>query len=279
MRDLIKYISCLIQSTVFLMIFFSSNAMGQKKAETSKTVKIAVVDTKLINLSNKDAKIIINQPYSNKEFKTASFEKHGQLVTNIITKQINRDSSLVFNPEIFFYGGMGTDDSFPAEMAGLKKAIDNDVKIINLSITGTDIIEEEFELIKKASDKGILIVAVAGNEKTRLSWNSPKSFPCQSKIKNLICVGSATRDGISSFSNFGDGVNIYTDGVYNQNERGTSYSAPVIARALAIAINNFNTSPNKAIEYLYESSNLINTKYGVIRLFDEESFLKIASGN
>lgn len=245
----------------------------------SRTIKVAIIDSKLKHSPmNKDAIVMTNRPYSKKDFLQKSYENHGQFVTNILTESADRESQLIYRPEIYFFGSIGTEDSFQAELSGIRRAIANNVKIINLSLTGEDFSKEEYNLLKLASDKGILVVVVAGNERTKLNWLLPTSFPCLNRIKNLICVGSATEDGIQYFSNYGDGVHIYTNGTYGTGN-GTSFSAPRISRALAIAMNNYNITPDKAMRFLYASSDELKTDKGTIRLFNENSFFQKVSAS
>lgn len=87
-------------------------------------------------------------------------------------------------------------------------AMNTGAEVINLSIgwpenQNTDIIQEA---IAEAQRRGIIIVAAAGNDSTNALLR-----PCQ--YKNVICVAAHSPDGsISSFSNFGFGVDIAAPG-------------------------------------------------------------------
>jgi thermitase len=75
----------------------------------------------------------------------------------------------------------------------LHYAIDNGAKIINYSGGGPEYSEEEFQAMKKASDKGVLIVAAAGNEHHNTDAEENRYYPAAYQLKglnNIITVAS-----------------------------------------------------------------------------------------
>lgn len=114
------------------------------------------------------------------------------------------------------------------------------------------------EMVKLAQEKGILVVAAAGNDGT-----DALVFPCQ--YADVICVASHNADGqISRFSNYGSGVDIaapghnilssipmaidseiYTDRRGYDFKDGTSMAAPYVAGALAVLMSQ-GMSPQEA---------------------------------
>ena len=92
---------------------------------------------------------------------------------------------------------------------GIIYAINSGAQVINLSLGWPD--DQNTEVIRdaitEAQNKGIIIVAAAGNDST-----SALLRPCQ--YKNVICVAASRPDGaLASFSNFGFGVDIAAPGV------------------------------------------------------------------
>lgn len=80
----------------------------------------------------------------------------------------------------------------------LHYAIDNGAKIINYSGGGPEYSEEEFQAMKKAQDKGILIVAAAGNEHHNTDLVENRYYPAAYEhkgLKNIISVASIDSDG------------------------------------------------------------------------------------
>lgn len=92
---------------------------------------------------------------------------------------------------------------------GIFYAIHAKADVINLSIGWPQGQDSQLmrEAIKAAQQKGIIIVAAAGNDSTQALLR-----PCQ--YEGVICVGAARPDGsLAHFSNFGYGVDVAAPGV------------------------------------------------------------------
>ena len=80
----------------------------------------------------------------------------------------------------------------------LHYAIDNGAKIINYSGGGPEFSQEEYDAMKKAQDKGVLIVAAAGNESHNTDSEAYYYYPAayqQKGLKNIITVASVDSAG------------------------------------------------------------------------------------
>lgn len=131
-----------------------------------------------------------------------------------------------------------TGENVTAGLDGIAKAVDLGAEIINLS-RGTPIDSRLVQrVIKAATEKGVLIVAAAGNQGSSEPFY-PAAYP------EVIGVGAVDRDDRRAyFSNYGDRVDIYAPGVdmfstdlndlYGSYD-GTSEAAPTVAGALAFA--------------------------------------------
>ena len=129
---------------------------------------------------------------------------------------------------------------------GIKYAIEQNVDVINISLstasTHSELIEEA---IKEATDKGIIVVVAAGNYGSNVKYYTP------AKLDNVITVASVNEQlQHSDFSNYGDaidyatiGENVYTES-YNgaDNRNGTSYSAASVF-FLSLHPVHFHTDP------------------------------------
>ncbi|MFS4457555.1 S8 family serine peptidase [Bdellovibrio sp. HCB2-146] len=131
---------------------------------------------------------------------------------------------------------------------GVIYAMRSGAQVINFSMGWPQAKDSEFmrEVIKQAQDRGVIIVAAAGNDSTRALLR-----PCA--YANVICVGSSGPDGaFSHFSNYGSGVDILAPGTnilstYPESKRpvrfrstlgyeylsGTSQATPFVAAAAA----------------------------------------------
>ena len=69
-----------------------------------------------------------------------------------------------------------------------KKALTQHIDIINYSSGGDSFSQEEFDILKKLSDKGIKIVVAAGNNGEDLKISD--YYPAKYKLTNIIVVGN-----------------------------------------------------------------------------------------
>ena len=86
-------------------------------------------------------------------------------------------------------------------------AIDNGARIINYSGGGPEYSEEEFQAMKKAQEKGILIVAAAGHDHHNTDLEENRYYPAAYEnkgLKNIISVASIDNEGrLLPSSNYG----------------------------------------------------------------------------
>jgi len=123
---------------------------------------------------------------------------------------------------------------------GIQKAMDSGAHIINMSL-GASVTPPEslHNKIKEASQRGIIIVAAAGNDSGEVNY--PAKYP------EVIAVGAIDENGnLAEFSSHGPeisvvapGVNIYSTYLNNQFAvlRGTSQASPFIAGICALLIS------------------------------------------
>ena len=117
-------------------------------------------------------------------------------------------------------------------------------KVINFSSAHKGFHSEElYNFLKEQKD--VFFVVSAGNESSNLDEH-PK-YPCSYDLENVLCVGSVDKTHkISEFSNYGKNVFAYTLGEYSDELQGTSFSAPIISRSIAlIKKSNPNLSPRE----------------------------------
>ncbi len=86
----------------------------------------------------------------------------------------------------------------------LNWAIDHGAKIINYSGGGPEFSGSEFQAIKRAREKNILIVAAAGNERHNSDLVENYYYPCSYRLDNIICVSATNiRNEMLPSSNWG----------------------------------------------------------------------------
>lgn len=144
---------------------------------------------------------------------------------------------------------------------GIQYAISQNVDVINLSLTGTNSQQRILSLEQAVADAvsaGVVVVMAAGNHALHLGTDAFVS-PAMAgpTLAGAITVGSIDADSgrLSTFSNFGNqveiaapgAVNSYTNGSINglyslapgrsyQRLMGTSQAAPVVTGAVALVI-------------------------------------------
>jgi subtilisin family serine protease len=72
----------------------------------------------------------------------------------------------------------------------LEYAVDRNVDIINYSGGGPEPSVEELRVLKKAEQKGILVIAAAGNEKSNIDLRKNAYYPASYGLSNIVTVGA-----------------------------------------------------------------------------------------
>jgi subtilisin family serine protease len=127
-------------------------------------------------------------------------------------------------------------------LQAMKYAINMGAKIINYSGGGNGSSKDEENLIKEANNKGVLLVAAAGNQGE--TNESKPYFPASYQMDNIISVAAVNSTGeLASFSNFGfksvhigaQGVNILSTlpGGREGTLSGTSQATAIVSKAVS----------------------------------------------
>ena len=133
----------------------------------------------------------------------------------------------------------------------LNYAVDNGAKIINYSGGGPEFSQEEFEAMKKAESRGVLIVAAAGNDHRNTDQEANYYYPAayqQKGLKNIISVASIDPDGkILPSSNWGaksvdvaapgEGILSTTPGSQYGKMTGTSQATAFVSGIAALLLS------------------------------------------
>lgn len=145
--------------------------------------------------------------------------------------------------------------------AAVLQAVDDDCRIINLSLGMTGIDDALDDALRQARMEGVLVVASAGNDSTDLSSLFP--FPAS----RTYCLAVAALDSVNQkadFSNYGlridycaPGTSIYSP-FLNESYAwwdGTSFSAPMVAGCAALLLSlDSSLTPDQVDTLLMQSA-------------------------
>lgn len=225
-------------------------------------IKIAVLDTG--SSDHRDlAPNIIDSWDATGHGNPMDFQGHGTHVGGIIAALDNEEGVLGVAPESKLYCIKVLDNSghggYAAIAAGIRKAIEYGVDIINMSLgSPRNPTDPSFhQAIKEAHDAGIFIVAAAGNDGGRIN------FPA--RYNEVIAVGAINQNGdLCSFTSLGPemsvvapGDNIYSTWLNNQYAvlKGTSQAAPFVSGLIALILSKHRNNPSltqiKTLQDLY----------------------------
>lgn len=135
--------------------------------------------------------------------KTAPHDSHGHgtHIAGIIKSvfpQVGILTLKYFNPRV------KNKYNLDSTIKALEYAVDSGVDIINYSSGGAGASYEELRVLKKAEEKGILVVAAAGNESSNIDEKDNFYFPASYRLKNMITViNHDKRGGLNATSNYG----------------------------------------------------------------------------
>lgn len=223
---------------------------------TGKGVKIAIIDSG-INSKHPDLAVAGGASMIEGESPFIDGAGHGTHVAGVIAAQNNSIGVIGAAPDAEIYSvkvlssqGAGT---LQAVMEAIQWTIDNDMDIINMSLTTASNVPELEELLKKANELGIIVVAAAGNIETidteGMYVQNTSNVLYPARYPSVIAVGSTGKNNRhSGFSYKGDAVELVAPGEainstfsttqtighndYRTSE-GTSVSTPFAASVFA----------------------------------------------
>jgi subtilisin family serine protease len=214
---------------------------------TGKGIKIAVLDTGIdYRHSDLSPNYVGGYDFINDDDDPMDDNGHGTHVAGIIAAARNGAGVLGVAPESELYGIKVSDSrgkgSFGGLVKGINWAIENDIDIVTMSITGkggTKALQKAVELAYE--EHGLILVAAIGN-----GGSGDVLFPAA--YDEVIGVGSVTEDNEkSSFSRVGEEVELVAPGSdiksaaiggKYRTTSGTSMATPFVTGAAALILES-----------------------------------------
>lgn len=224
---------------------------------TGKGVKVAVLDTG-IDTNHPDLHVTGGTSVLGYTSSYNDDNGHGTHVAGIIGALNNNSGVVGVAPGVQLYAVKVLDQTGAGKqsdvISGIEWAIENHMNVINLSLSGGEGSLALQKEMKRAYDKGILIVGAAGNLGDYSNNSDSVGYPAR---YNSVIAVTAVND-IDQHPNFASagptvelsapGVNVestYNDGKY-ATETGTSMAAPFVTGVIALYKQmNPNATPDQ----------------------------------
>lgn len=211
---------------------------------TGKGVKIAVLDTGIS--PHEDLAVSGGISFTSYTKSYTDDNGHGTHVAGIIGAEMNEIGTVGVAPDADIYAVKVLDKSGSGYLSDIIKGIDwaisNKMDIINLSLTATSDSLALHQAVDNAYNKGLLVVAAAGNHGNADGTGDTVEYPA--RYESVIAVSATDYlNQRGSFSATGNSVEVSAPGVkvvstYLNNSyvsmSGTSMATPYVAGTLAL---------------------------------------------
>ncbi|WP_201319379.1 S8 family serine peptidase [Paenibacillus sp. EPM92] len=214
---------------------------AQAQGITGEGVKVAILDTG-ISRQSLELHVTGGVSFVPADVTLGDPNGHGTFLAGILAALKDDQGLLGVAPKVSLYDvkvldaeGNGT---YSQVIQGIEWAIDNDMDVVSMSFGGTEYSAALEEVMQKAYENNILLIASTGNE-----GSTTISYPA--KFSPVVAVGAVdSNNQLASFSNAGDkvelvapGTNIMglsTNGNGYISMSGTSMAVPHVAGVAAL---------------------------------------------
>ena len=242
------YIILIITLLITGFVTACTERQAGKTATADKKIRVAVVDTGFSDKSIPDGSIAGGKNYIVESMGTDDTYGHGTAVASIILENVPDAELVALVSSIYDHGKLTQVDADTFARIIMDAVDVYECDVINVSAGFAADVETVRQAVDYAKEKGVVIVAAAGND----YQDNPDAKYYPAAYESVIAVGSMNENktSISDFSQRGEWVDIYECGenitvkTLSGNERivsGTSYSAAIVTtRVCKILEENSN---------------------------------------
>ena len=249
------YIILIITLLITGFVTACTERQAGKAATADKDIRVAVVDTGFSDKSIPDGSIAGGKNYIVESMGTDDTYGHGTAVASIILENVPDAELVALVSSVYDHGKLTQVDADTFAMIIMDAVDVYECDVINVSAGFAADVETVRQAVDYAKEKGVVIVAAAGND----YQDNPDAKYYPAAYESVIAVGSMNENktSISDFSQRGEWVDIYECGenitvkTLSGNERivsGTSYSAAIVtAKVCKILEENSNTGVDEVM--------------------------------
>lgn len=249
------YIILIITLLITGFVTACTERQAGKAATADKDIRVAVVDTGFSDKSIPDGSIAGGKNYIVESMGTDDTYGHGTAVASIILENVPDAELVALVSSVYDHGKLTQVDADTFARIIMDAVDVYECDVINVSAGFAADVETVRQAVDYAKEKGVVIVAAAGND----YQDNPDAKYYPAAYESVIAVGSMNENktSISDFSQRGEWVDIYECGenitvkTLSGNERivsGTSYSAAIVtAKVCKILEENSNTGVDEVM--------------------------------
>ena len=249
------YIILIITLLITGFVTACTERQAGKAATADKKIRVAVVDTGFSDKSIPDGSIAGGKNYIVESMGTDDTYGHGTAVASIILENVPDAELVALVSSIYDHGKLTQVDADTFARIIMDAVDVYECDVINVSAGFAADVETVRQAVDYAKEKGVVIVAAAGND----YQDNPDAKYYPAAYESVIAVGSMNENktSISDFSQRGEWVDIYECGenitvkTLSGNERivsGTSYSAAIVtAKVCKILEENSNAGVDEVM--------------------------------
>lgn len=249
------YIILIITLLITGFVTACTERQAGEAATADKKIRVAVVDTGFSDKSIPDGSIAGGKNYIVESMGTDDTYGHGTAVASIILENVPDAELVALVSSVYDHGKLTQVDADTFARIIMDAVDVYECDVINVSAGFAADVETVRQAVDYAKEKGVVIVAAAGND----YQDNPDAKYYPAAYESVIAVGSMNENktSISDFSQRGEWVDIYECGenitvkTLSGNERivsGTSYSAAIVtAKVCKILEENSNAGVDEVM--------------------------------